>query len=130
MRWVAWCLDLAPEVGRWLFGAGAGPVVSAVQDAVGVGTGAHDPAAQAAALMDPEKAAALRVELARIAAGQEAAAQAALVAQLSDVAGARAATLQLAQVGSAMAWGAAGGQRAGAGDVRDGGLYRPYACIA
>ena len=104
-------LDLAPEVGRWLFGANAGPVVAAVQDAVGMVTGSQDSAAQAVALMDPDKASALRVELARIAAGQQAAAgaaaQAALVAQLSDVAGARAATLQLAQVGSGMAWGAA-----------------------
>lgn len=103
-------LDLAPEVGRWLFGVNAGPAIAAVQDAIGVVTGSQDPSAQAAALMDPEKASALRVELARIAAEQATAAgaisQATLVARLGDVAGARAATLQLAQVGSGMAWGA------------------------
>ena len=49
-------LDLAPEVGRWLFGANAGPVVAAVQDAVGMVTGSQDSAAQAVALMDPDKA--------------------------------------------------------------------------
>jgi hypothetical protein len=103
-------LDLAPEVGRWLFGADAAPVVSAVQSAVGAVTGTGDVAAQVAALADPGKAAELRVELARIAAGQaaaaEAAAQAALVTQLSDVANARASTVQLAQSGSGIAWGA------------------------
>lgn len=103
-------LDLAPEVGRWLFGAGAESTISAVQSAVGAVTGTQDPAAQTAALADPEKAAALRVELAQIAAEREAAAgqadQAALVSQLSDVAGARATTVQLAQAGSSMAWGA------------------------
>jgi protein-S-isoprenylcysteine O-methyltransferase Ste14 len=61
-------------------------------------------------LADPEKAAALRVELAKIAAEQEsaaaAAAAAALAAQLTDVANARALTVQLAQSGSRIAWGA------------------------
>lgn len=103
-------LDLAPEVGRWLFGGNAAPVVAAVQAAVGAVTGSDDPERQAAALADPETASALRVELARIAAEQEMAAaeaaQARLLAQLADVAGARAATVQLAQVGSGIAWGA------------------------
>ena len=103
-------LDLAPEVGRWLFGADAGPAVQAVQAAVGAVTGATDPDLQAHALQDPEKAGALRVELARIAAQQEAsaaeAAQAAFVAQLADVTSARSMTVQLAQAGSEIAWGA------------------------
>ena len=103
-------LDLAPEVGRWLFGSDAAPVVSAVTAAVGAVTGTTDDAAQVVALADPAKAAALRVELAKIAAEQEAAAataaQAELVAKLADVAGARATTVQLAQVQSAIAWGA------------------------
>ena len=103
-------LDLAPEVGRWLFGSDAAPVVSAVQSAVTAVTGTSDSASQAMALADPEKAAALRVELAQIAAAQEvaaaASAQALLAAQLSDIAGARAMTVQLAQSGSHVAWGA------------------------
>ena len=103
-------LDLAPEVGRWLFGADAGPAVAAVQAAVRSATGSDDPAVQAAAVADPEVAATLRVDLARIAAEREdaaaAAAQASFAAMLADVAGARAMTVQLAQVGSAMAWGA------------------------
>ncbi len=103
-------LDLAPEVGRWLFGSNAAPVLSAVQSAVTAVTGTPETAAQAVALADPEKAAALRVELAKIAAEQEsaaaAAAAAALAAQLTDVANARALTVQLAQSGSRIAWGA------------------------
>lgn len=103
-------LDLAPEVGRWLFGINAAPAVAAVQAAVGAVTGTSDPAAQATVLQDPEKSAALRVELARVAAEQEASAnaavQAAFAAQLADVANARAMTVQLAQSGSEMAWGA------------------------
>jgi hypothetical protein len=103
-------LDLAPEVGRWLFGSDAAPVVSAVQSAVTAVTGTSATAAQAIALADPDKAAALRLELARIVAGQEAAgaaaAQAAFASQLSDVANARATTIQLAQSGSRIAWGA------------------------
>ena len=103
-------LDLAPEVGRWLFGINAAPAVAAVQAAVGAVTGTSDPAAQATVIQDPEKSAALRVELARVAAEQEASAnaavQAAFAAQLADVANARAMTVQLAQSGSEMAWGA------------------------
>ena len=103
-------LDLAPELGRWLFGPDAEPAVSAVQKALGSVTGTADPAMQTQTLADPEKAAALRVELARVASEQasaEAASkQAILLAQLSDVANARATTTQLAQVGSTIAWGA------------------------
>lgn len=103
-------LDLAPEVGRWLFGSDAEPVVAAVQSAVTKVTGTSEGAAQASVLADPDKAAALRVELAKIAAAQEAAAaaatQAVFAAQLSDVAGARTLTAQLAQSGSRIAWGA------------------------
>ncbi len=103
-------LDLAPEVGRWLFGPDAEPVVSAVQSAVADVTGTGEPSRQAAALSDPAKAASLRIELARIAAAQEIAAanaaQAALVARLNDIANARATTLRLAEAGSTIAWGA------------------------
>ena len=103
-------LDLAPEVGRWLFGPDAAPVASAVSAALGAVTGTSDESAQAAVLADPEKAAALRIELARIAATQQAAAasasQAELMAKLSDVAGARAMAVQLAQTNSIIGWGA------------------------
>ncbi len=82
----------------------------AVQQAIHAVTGTDEPAAQAAALADPDLAGQLRVELARIAATRavaaESAAEARLSAQLTDVANARATTVQLAQFGSAMAWGA------------------------
>ena len=103
-------LDLAPEIGRWLFGADSAPVVSAVQAAVQSVTGSADASAQVQALSDPDKASALRVALSRIAAERAeagiAAEQAALVARLADVAGARAATVDLARSGSPIAWGA------------------------
>lgn len=103
-------LDLAPEVGRWLFGPDAAPVVTAVQSAVCTVTGTADRGAQTLALADPEKASALRIELAKIAAERDAAAaasaQAALAAQLSDIANARAMSLELVQSGSRIAWGA------------------------
>ena len=61
-------LDLAPEIGRWLFGADAGPTVAAVAGAVAGVTGTSDPAAQLAALQDPAATGRLRVQLAAIAA--------------------------------------------------------------
>ena len=103
-------LDLAPELGRWLFGPEAAPVAAAVQGAVQAATGTADPAAQAAALADPALAVRLRVGLAGIAAARadaaEADAEARLASRLADVAGARAMALQLAQAGGPMAWGA------------------------
>lgn len=103
-------LNVAPEIGRWLFGPDAAPVTAAVERAVAAVTGASDPDAQVAALADPDLAGQLRVELAGIAATRaaaaETAAEARLAAHLADVAGARATTLQLAQSGSAIAWGA------------------------
>ena len=103
-------LDLAPELGRWLFGPDAAPVAAAVQGAVQAATGTADPAAQVAALADPALAARLRVGLAGIAAARAAAAdadaEARLASRLADVANARAMALQLAQAGGHMAWGA------------------------
>ncbi len=103
-------LDLAPEIGRWLFGPNPAPVIAAVQQAIQGVTGADEPAAQAAALADPDLAGQLRVELAGIAATRaaaaESAAEARLSAQLADVANARGMAVQLAQSGSTMAWGA------------------------
>ena len=103
-------LDLAPELSRWLFGPGGDTTISAVQKAIGSVTGTSDPSMQAQTLANPERAAALRVELARIAAEQAAAEaasnQAILIAHFNDVADARATTAQLAQAGSNIAWGA------------------------
>lgn len=103
-------LDLAPELGRWLFGSDAAPTVAAVQGAVAAVTGADQPAAQIAALADPDVASQLRVQLANIAASRAAAAEQAaqekLTAQLNDVANARIMALQLAQTKSVASWGA------------------------
>lgn len=95
-------LDLAPEIGRWLFGPDAAPVAVAVQQAAQAATGTGDPAAQVAALADPALAARLRVDLAGIAA----IAEARLASRLADTASARATAVQLAQTGGPMAWGA------------------------
>ena len=104
-------LDLAPEIGQWLFGPGSAATVKAVQTAVQTVTGTAQENEQAAALQDPELARTLRLQLASIAAERAAAAAKAmqdrLVAQLGDIANARATTIQLAQSGSPMAWGAA-----------------------
>lgn len=103
-------LDLAPELGKWLFGPGSSATVQAVQSAVQAVTGATQADAQLSALENPDIAKELRLQLASIAAERAAAsdkaAQEELVAQLADVANARATTLQLAQSGSPMAWGA------------------------
>ena len=104
-------LNLAPELGQWLFGPDAGPTIDAVQSAVRSVTGTEKPDDQVQALADPTLAGDLRVQLAAIAADRAAtsakAAQESLVAQLADIASARAATLQLAQAGSPLSWGAA-----------------------
>lgn len=99
-------LDLAPEIGRWLFGPDAAVVAAAVQQAAQAATGTGDPAAQVAALADPAVAARLRLDLAALAAARAAAAEARLASNLADVAGARAMAAQLAQSGGPMAWGA------------------------
>ncbi len=103
-------LDLAPEMGRWLFGPGSAQVVSAVEAAIGAATGTSDPRLQADALANPDVASTLRVALAQIAGERETAAivdaQAALVAQLASVTAAPTATAQLSQIGSSIAWGA------------------------
>lgn len=104
-------LDLAPELGQWLFGPGAGTTVAAVQTAVQAVTGSDDAGAQLQALADPDLARTLRVQLAGIAAARSAAAskssQDQLMARLADVANARATTVQLAQSNSPLSWGAA-----------------------
>lgn len=103
-------LDLAPELGQWLFGPGSSATVKAVQSAVQSVTGATQAEEQISALESPDMAKELRLQLASIAAERSAAAakaaQEQLVTQLADVANARATTVQLAQSGSYMAWGA------------------------
>lgn len=104
-------LDLAPELGHWLFGPGSDTTVKAVQDAVETVTGTAEPESQVAALADPQLATQLRIQLASIAADRAAheaqATQERLASQLADIANARSTTVQLAQTGSPMAWGAA-----------------------
>ncbi|MGI4798261.1 MAG: hypothetical protein ACRYF2_05285 [Janthinobacterium lividum] len=104
-------LDLAPELGQWLFGPGAGTTVAAVQTAVQAVTGSDDAGVQLQALTDPDLARTLRVQLAGIAAARSVAAsksaQDQLMARLADVANARATTVQLAQSHSPLSWGAA-----------------------
>ena len=104
-------LDLAPELGQWLFGPASAPVIGVVQGAIKSVTGAEQPDAQLKALADPALAGDLRVRLAEIAANAASAAAAEaheqLIAQLADVASARSTTTQLAQAGSPLSWGAA-----------------------
>lgn len=102
-------IALAPEIGRFLFGAAGEKTAAAVAQAVQIVTGTTDAAvAQEAIAGNPQLAAELRVRLAELAAGQEQAARAAelamLAAQLKDVADARAQTVALAQAGSAVQW--------------------------
>jgi hypothetical protein len=103
-------LDLAPQLGQWLFGPQADATIQAVQTAVQTVTGATEATAQVAALADPDLAGQLRLQLASIAAQSAAASakanQDALAAQLADIANARSTTLDLAHAGSTMAWGA------------------------
>lgn len=104
-------MDLAPQLGNWLFGPSGGKAAGAVAAAVQSVTGTSDAdAAMAAIAKDPKAAAALRIKLAQIAAEAEAERRkqdlASLQAQLADVAGARAQTEALAKDGSAIAWGA------------------------
>ena len=92
-------LDLAPELGQWLFGPGSSNTVKAVETAVQTVTGSADVGDQVQALTNPDLARNLRIQLAGIAAARAAsaakAAQDQLVAQLADVANARATTVQL-----------------------------------
>jgi len=109
-------LDLAPEVGRWLFGSTGEKTAGLVAKAVEAATGTTDAeAAQAMLAQNPAAAFQLRVQLATIAAQQQAetdrAAEAQRVADLATVqaasadrAGARSQTQALAQMRSGIAW--------------------------
>ena len=109
-------VDIAPEVGRWLFGPTAENTASLVGKAVMETTGTIDPeAAQAVLERSPEAVSQLRLQLATIAAQQQVEADRAAEAQrgagLSAVAGgmgarggARSQTQALAQMHSGIAW--------------------------
>jgi len=109
-------IDIAPEIGRWLFGATGEKTAGLVAQAVEAVTGTTDvDAAQLALAKDPAAVAQLRIQLATIAAQQQAeadraadqrrAADLAMVqAALADRAGARSQTQALAQMRSGIAW--------------------------
>lgn len=109
-------VDIAPEVGRWLFGSAGEKTAGLVAQAVETVTGTPDAdAAQTKLKTDPEAATQLRVQLRVIAAQQQAEADRAAVAEraaalarmqvdTTDRAGARGQTSMLAQARSALAW--------------------------
>ncbi len=109
-------VDIAPEVGRWLFGATANQTAGLVAQAVEAATGTADAeAAQNVLAQNPGAVSQLRVQLAMIAAQQQAEADraaeaqraadlAAVQAAMADRAGARSQTQALAQMHSGIAW--------------------------
>jgi hypothetical protein len=102
-------ISLAPEIGRFLFGAAGEKTAAAVAQVVQSVTGTSDDAvAQQAINSDPKLAAELRYKLAALAAQQDQEARQAeldiLTARLRDVADARAQTVDLAKAGSAVSW--------------------------
>jgi len=102
-------ISLAPEIGKWLFGAKGGDVAGAVAQVVQTVTGTGDETvAQQVLARDPQAAATLRLQLAQLAAQQEQAARQAeldeMDARLKDVQDARAQTVGLARAGSAVQW--------------------------
>lgn len=109
-------VDIAPEVGRWLFGATADKTAGLVAKAVEAVTGTTDAeAAQDVLAQHPGAVSQLRVQLAMIAAQQQAEADraaeaqraadlAAVQAAMADRAGARSQTQALAQMHSRIAW--------------------------
>ncbi|WP_376097228.1 glycoside hydrolase family 108 protein [Roseomonas sp. CCTCC AB2023176] len=115
---IALAATLAPELIRLIAGDRAGRVADAVSGAVQEVAGTADPAAARAALADPARADALRVRLAEIALDAARAADAAeaarqanqldtLRAGIADVAAARGGMVELARIGSGLAWGPA-----------------------
>ncbi len=113
-------LDIAPEIGQWLFGDAAGKTAVQVARAVETVTGTNDAdAAQSALARDPGAVSQLRVQLAAIAAQLQAEAdrdaeraRAARLTELQDAladrTGARSQTEALAQMHSPIAWVPAG----------------------
>ncbi len=109
-------VDIAPEIGRWLFGSAGARTAGLVAQAVEAATGTTDAdAAQAVLAKDPAAVSRLRMQLAMIAAQQQAEADraaeaqraadfAAVQAAMADRAGARSQTEALAQMHSGIAW--------------------------
>lgn len=101
---------LVPSLGRLIAGEGAAKAADQIVDVVTSVVGSTRIPDVQAALEDPEKAGALLVRLqeieAQVEAARAAAAQAELVARLSDVASARNQTITLAQAKSPLAYGA------------------------
>ncbi|MBF0563126.1 MAG: hypothetical protein HQL37_14180 [Alphaproteobacteria bacterium] len=103
-------LDVAPEIVSW-FAPETGAAVAKIADAVRGITGTDDPSqAKAALVADPSLAFQLRQQAAAIAHEERMAelnsTAAENAAMLADVASARSQTVELARVGSALAWGA------------------------
>ena len=109
-------VDIAPEVGRWLFGGAGEKTAGLVAKAVEATTGTTDAdAAKGVLEQSPEAVSQLRVQLAMIAAQQQAEADraadaqraadiAAVQAAMADRTGARSQTQALAQMHSGIAW--------------------------
>jgi FlaG/FlaF family flagellin (archaellin) len=109
-------VDIAPEVGRWLFGGNGEATAALVAQAVQSVTGTNDAdAAQTKLAEDPAAVSQLRVQLAMIAAqqqqeadraaeGRRAADLAQVQAAAADRSGARSQTQALAQMHSGIAW--------------------------
>jgi len=109
-------VDIAPEIGRWLFGSAGARTAGLVAQAVEAATGTTDAdAAQAVLAKDPAAVSRLRMQLAMIAAQQQAEADraaeaqraadfAAVQAAMADRAGARSQTEALTQMHSGIAW--------------------------
>jgi len=104
-------LDLAPEIGKSLFGDKGGQTAAAVARAVESAAGTSDAAAATQKLQaDPAAALVLRLKLAQIAAARQTeedeARNAQLAAHIANTSDARSQTVKLAQLGSSLAWGA------------------------
>ena len=109
-------VDVAPEVGKWLFGGSGEKTAGLVAQAVETVTGTGDAeAAQKVLGQDPEAVTQLRLQLMAIVAQQQAeadrAAEARRAADLAEIqaaatdrAGARAQTTMFAQLHNALAW--------------------------
>lgn len=100
-------IQLVPQLSRWI-GGDSGQTASQIVGLVQQATGTANPAAQQAAIQDPEVSGALAVQLARIVADREAAAEAAqierLKASIADVGNARQTSVAMAGTGSLIAF--------------------------
>jgi hypothetical protein len=95
--------SVAPALGRLLAGRNGESVATAAAGAIEAVAGSLEPAAVAAALGDPAKAGDLAIRLAELEARAE---EERLRMALADVASARTHTVELARVGSPIAYGA------------------------